>query len=698
MTDLIIVDITENEKTLFDGSLNLKEITGHGKLTIKNPSKKSRLWNLKCDLKENVNTTIADREIKVGILNAAQEFSSEYTIQNLKEPSLKIEEVFDAEIDITDKINTTFLYNNDNKCKLKLILTNPLELTFSNIKLRRDIPDFFQEIEVINPNYGIAGIVEEGGRRSLNWDIVTLEGQNKAELEVFCIVNVKEREAKPLGHLKITYLINNYKLTMINPEVQGLTDSMSGIDRDEGSKPGFWDCNVEFINESEFQVRIEDVKVSHKILTGSEIVVSQNPNRLLNPEQTWDFKFQVESKDVPELSSKIDFTPLYVVITRVIGEIQKEPTVYKVMSATIEKNIAPSEVDAYANTDISISNTIINNGSSPIETVKILDEIPPDFEPPLLSQIKIILGNIDIGSRTEFTKGLVLNPDDQDPASKHNLSIELFNLSNEFQPNSKLIFSYPLKARNPRPPTEALYKTPVKIEVNSLVQGKYYLTVPKEEPELKVKYVKRKLKTLKSIKPGLSEGEFSISVRIQNNGNVELENILIKEMIPKGFDLSEISLEKYELVKIGEESELRVKIPELKGNESFSLNYNCSGQGEYPRFEPEVIVKGREDIDLSTKSSSSPVKSEISAINQERSAIINELFGHIFKRIDQTITGNDLGNYIESLRDEFPPGPALHQFMQFAKEIKIASSEKLIVGTLRDEIIMKLKEFKNIYI
>lgn len=698
MSDLIIVDITENEKTLFDGSLNLKEITGDGKITIKNPSKKSRLWNLMLDLKENVNTSIADREMKVGILNAAQEFSSEYEIQNLKEPSLKIEEIFDTEIDITDRINTTFLYNNDNKCKLKLILTNPLEVSISNIKLKREIPDFFKEIEVKNPNYGIAGIVEENGRRSLNWDIITLDRQNKAVLEVFCIVNVKEREAKLLGPLKTTYLINNYKLTMINPEVRGLTDSMSGIDRDESSKPGFWDCNVEFINESEFQVRLEDVKVSHKILTGSEIVVSQNPNRLLNPEETWDFKFQVESKDVPELSSKIDFTPLYVVITRVIGEIHKEPAVYNVLSATIEKKINPSEVDAYANTDISISNTVINNGSSTIESVKIFDEIPPDFEPPLLSQIKIILGDIDISSRTEFTKVLALNPEDQNPASIHNLNIELFNLSNEFHPNSKLIFSYPLKARNPRPPTEALYKTPVKIKVNSLVQGKYYITIPTEEPELKVKYVKRKLKTLKSIKPGLSEGGFFINVRIQNNGNVELENILIKEKIPKGFDLSEISLEKYEVVRIGEESELRVKIPELKGNESFSLNYNCSGQGEYPRFEPEVIVQGREAIDLSTKSSPSLAKGEISAISQERSAIINELFGYIFKRIDQTITGKDLGNYIESLRDEFPPGPALHQFMQFAKEIKMQSSEKLIVGTLRDDILMKLKEFKNIYI
>jgi len=33
--------------------------------------------------------------------------------------------------------------------------------------------------------------------------------------------------------------------------------------------------------------------------------------------------------------------------------------------------------------------------------------------------------------------------------------------------------------------------------------------------------------------------------------------------------------------QLGEESELQVKIAELKGSDSFILNYSCSGQGEY---------------------------------------------------------------------------------------------------------------------
>ncbi|MFX0058251.1 MAG: hypothetical protein ACFE85_14850 [Candidatus Hodarchaeota archaeon] len=699
MPDLIIVDITEKENITLNGSLELKEINGNGKFVIKNPSNKSRLWNLTCDLKEILNTTISSRDQSVGILNPGQDFGVEYEIKNLIEPSLKIVEIFDTETSISEKVNNVFLLDVDNNCKLRLIINNPLNLPISNIKLTREIPTFFSKIELKNPNLGVAVIKEENGVKTLNWDIISLNGGHKADLELNSVVNVKDKDVKSLGTMNLTYLINNYKLSMINPEVRGLTDSMSGIDRDEGSQPGMWNCSVEFINESEFQVRLEDVKVQHKIATGSEMVVSQTPNRLLNPEQSWDFGFHVESKGVPELTSTIEFTPLFVLISRVIGEINNESTLYNVLSASVEKEIDPAEVDAYANTDMKIVNTIINNGSSKIESLKLLDKIPPDFVPPLLNEIKVKMGDIDISSRTDFTNKLTLDPDNQDPDSEHTLTIELFNLSNDFLPNSKIQISYPLKARNPRPPTETLYKTPISIEVYSPVKGKAYLKSPDQEPEIKVRYVKRKLKTLKSIRPGLNEGEFSISVRIQNKGSVELENIIIKEKIPKGFNLSEIEIKDYEIIKVGENLELHVKLAELKGSESVNLNYNCSGEGEYPRYEPEVIVQGRDGSETSSTSklSEQTLKGIVTTITPEKRAIINDLFAEIFKKIDQTITANDLGDFIEEIRDQFPPGPILHQFMQFAKDIKIKSSDRLIIGSLRDEILKKLNDYKEKY-
>ncbi len=699
--NLVIIDVTDCEHIVLDGSQNLKEISGNGTLVVKNPTQRSRLWNLVCNVKENVNTSLESKELTVGTLNPVQEFTKEYQINDLKNSSLKVEEIFDTDKSDSGKLNNTFLYKKDNKCSLKLILTNPLNLPVLDIKVKREIPVFIQEIEMRNPSHGDAILKEEDGKRVLAWELTSLDAENKAELEIFFTVNIKDLSAQELGVLNVHYVINNYKLTMMDPEVRGLTDSMSGIDRDEGSQPGMWDCNVEFINESGFQVKLEDIKVTQKITTGSEVVASQTPDRVLNPDESWDYDFQVEAKDVPELSSEIGFTPLFVVIPRVIGEIVKESTIYEVLSATIDKAINPPEVDAYANTDMTITNTIINDGSSPIDKFFLSDELPPDFIPPLVKEIKILLADIDISSREEFVQKILIDPSDQDFAHKHQIFVELFNLSNEFLPGKQMVISYPLLARNPRPPTETKYTTPVKIDINSPVEGKSFIRSPDEEPELKVRYVKRKLKTLKSIKPGVSEGEFSIGVRVQNKGDVELENVLVKDIIPTGFSLTEFTPPAgatHEVVQIGDLSELHVKVGEISGGASVSINYNCSGSGDYPRSEPVIIVEGRGAGESSSSSSAPPTGTESpkAHVADSQAGKIHDLFIELYKAIDRAPTAQAFGDILERRRDQLPPGPVLHQILAYSKDLK-ALGDKIIVGSLYDEVMNKLKEFKSKY-
>ena len=699
--NLIIIDVTDREKILLDGTQTIKEITGNGTLLVKNPTQKSRLWNLVCDVKETVNTNLESKELSVGTLNPSQDFAKDYEIKDLKGSSLKVEEIFDAEKSISGKVNNAFIYKNDNKCSLKLILTNPLNLPILEIKAKRDMPAFIQEVEMRDPSHGDASLKEEEGKRILSWEVPSLDAQNQAELEIFFTVKMNELSRQELGALTVNYLINNYKLTMMNPEVRGLTDSMSGIDRDEGTTPGMWDCNVEFINESEFQVKIEDAKVTQNIPTGTETVASQTPDKVLNPDESWDFDFQVEAKDVPELSSEIGFTPLFVVIPRVIGEIIKESTIYAVLSATIDKAINPPEVDAYANTNMSIVNTIVNNGSSVIEKVFVSDEIPPDFIPPLVKDLSITLGDVDVSSREEFIKRILIDPSDQDFSKKHQVYIELFNLSKEFLPEKKMVISYPLLARNPRPPTETKYMTPVKIDINSPLEGKSFIKSPDEEPELKVRYVKRKLKTLKSIKPGFSEGEFSIGVRVQNKGEVELENVLVKDIIPTGFSLTEFTPPEgstHEVVQVGDLSELHVKVPEIKGGSSVSINYNCSGSGDYPRTEPVIIVLGRGGGESSDSSGAPPAGTETpkAHVADSQAGKIHDTFIDLYKQVDQAITAEKLSQILEDTKDALPPGPVLHQVLAFAKEMKNLG-DKIVVGSLRDDVLVKLRDFKSKY-
>ena len=59
--NIIVVDITDRESTELNSSSELISIRGAGQVATRNPSHKSRLWNLTNDLREIINTNIPNK-------------------------------------------------------------------------------------------------------------------------------------------------------------------------------------------------------------------------------------------------------------------------------------------------------------------------------------------------------------------------------------------------------------------------------------------------------------------------------------------------------------------------------------------------------------------------------------------------------------------------------------------------------------
>ena len=180
-----------------------------------------------------------------------------------------------------------------------------------------------------------------------------------------------------------------------------------------------------------------------------------------------------------------------------------------------------------------------------------------------------------------------------------------------------------------------------------------------------------------------------------------MENVLVKDIIPSGFSLTEFTPPAgttHEVVQVGDLSELHLKVPEIKGGSSVSINYNCSGSGDYPRSEPVIIVLGRGGGETSGSSETAQevAESQKAHVVDSQAGKIHDTFIEIYKAVDRAPTGEVLGNILEMRRDEFPPGPILHQLLAFAKEMT-ALGDKIIVGSLRDEVMIKLKSFKSKY-
>jgi len=567
------------------------------------------------------------------------------------------------------------------------------------------MPAYLVEIEIGTPTQGKADLSDEDGKRILLWEIGSLSANETAELQVQCSVNMQEQVKQSLGALNVTYVIHNHHLTMVEPEIHSLTDSMSGVSRDESSTPANWDCNVEFINDSEFKVKLESVNVDHKFSGAVENIVSQTPNQEIGPQASWDYDFNLETPNVPELDSKIEFTALFGVIKKVVGVINKESTIYDVLAAEIAKAILPPEVGAYANTNVKIENSIPNTGTAAIDTIEIVDEIPIDFVPPTADQVQLKVqgpdGSLDIQNRGEYVSQILIEPNDQDPNHSHKMTVQLKDMHQHYKENTSLLMTYPILAKNPKP--EERYNTPVQIKANTLRKGTIFVISPPEEPVVKIKYIQRKLKTLKSIKPGLDGGEFNITVRIQNKGDVELENIAIKDIIPAGFSLSDFnppSNVTHEVVGTGDVTELVLEMDELAGNDTLIINYTCTGTGDYPRSEPQVIVRGRGGAAVKVGPTSEGSKEAQPAVelSHQKSSELLELFTKIYKKLDSAIPVSEFSTYLDGLTDEMPPGPARHSLSRFIRDLKAMPDQaKMIVGGIYNDIKAKLKDFESNY-
>ncbi|MFX0070630.1 MAG: hypothetical protein ACFFAO_06015, partial [Candidatus Hermodarchaeota archaeon] len=104
---------------------------------------------------------------------------------------------------------------------------------------------------------------------------------------------------------------------------------------------------------------------------------------------------------------------------------------------------------------------------------------------------------------------------------------------------------------------------------------------------------------------------------------------------------------------------------------------------------------GREGSADSTATSTPTEAPKTSELSQSKSAQVHEIFMEILQSVDKGLTGEQLGDLLEDKRDKLPPGPTLHQILAFAKEMK--ENPKMIVGSTRDEVVNKLKDFKSKY-
>lgn len=584
----VIVDLSEKVDCLLSGDNKVKSISAKGVLTIKNPSRKNKIWSCELRLEGISSTSLKDERYAVGEVPAGGSWNLNYNIP-VENPIVVLKEIVNT-FPKAEAVSWAVPYNRTTPIKCIISLSNPSDVFVKNIELVKKIPRGFGDPTIEPPHTGKAEYVSE--RREVVWKNFDLAPGAEAKL----VINmaVKADDIKPLGagEIVLNYHVIGSTVSSLSPTLYCISDIRFGIEPAESpSKPNLWDCTLEFYNTSEFVEILMNIE-SSLVSDGKKTVVSISPDVELLPQQHWSHKFQVESFEFPVFETNFDYMVAYEVKKSVHTTVIKEETLLPVMKIEAEKVFAPPEVDAYDKTPMSVTVNVFNVGSADLDAVSIIDTVPEDFKAPTPDKVKVILADQDVTRNATVT----IEPPSAPVERLKEVKIAVTGLSKigGFRPGQTLKVTYPIIAWGPKPNVK--YATPMKVFCNISPPGLEgeFVRLEERPPEIMVKYARRAVRIFKeAVTPGAEKNQYVVPLVIVNSGDVNIENILVKDFIPSGFKL--VSWKPEELKpKVEETTEgliLSLVLERLEPKQEIQFSYVIEGSGRYVRREPQVTIK-----------------------------------------------------------------------------------------------------------
>jgi hypothetical protein len=586
----IIIDFTEKEESIYKPPGNLAQLQVSGVASVINPSEQHRLWNIALQLKglEMVTSDLTP-DVKVGELSPKGQWTGGYEVKADEiqtKTSLKLTERIDTYYEKGVEVNWALVKDHQMPVSFTISLENTTSNSITQIKLTKHIPEAFGNPLIDTPDQGTARFDEAS--RILTWDDFNLVSGGVQSLIIRIGFRPETTEPFPTGDINVDYIVPN----LIRSKMTGMTnshsDSMFAIDQGESlDEPGEWECTAEFENISDFAVQLNDVAVEQVLEGRKETVVEEAPSIQLEPDNRWSKDFTVKSGVVPKFSSVHNFNVVPKVMTKIVGHIKYEADVLPVAYIEAEKIIDPPSVSAYTKTPIKISLVLTNAGSAVLNEAVFRDTIPADHVPPDLNDVLAYIGEDEIRSGIARE----MDPLDTNPEIKHTLIVKLEDLKpmGGFQPGDQILVTYPLKSWEPKPKVE--YACPLDITANVSPPGPP-VKIPTLQAEVEVKYVRRRISARKGQTPGEGEGEFIIPIIFENKGEVLIENITLKDIVPPNFQLLDWNPKEFSPATedTARGTVLTWKIDKADPGQRIKFSYTIRGTGDYEREELEVIV------------------------------------------------------------------------------------------------------------
>lgn len=522
--------LDENITTRLDSKGKLAEKKGQGKLYIKNPSTATTLWSVK--LEANHGSMVSDfQNEEIAHLQQGQEYAQTYDVA--LEPNLIVTEKIDTlyqnqtsdEIDVN---RNTLVKGTAQKTLYEFTLENKYDFPLTNVNL---IKEFDGALVELSPEGSHIGSVEPS-ETTFKWIVENMDAGAVAKLLIMAVINPKTSEKIKTGQITVT-ANGSGLLSDLAPTIDSECDNVDlSVDVNETESPGVWSVSTEFINSSEFGVKLENVHVS----TPDSKVVEEQVDTVYQPNPdapSWSKVQSLNSNDYPTITKNFKYQVDHEVKSSIALNITKDTDLLDIVEITSEKKFEPSQVNTYTRTPLEYEIEIANVGTGHIGSLNIEEIIPPFL---LVHNVKVT-GVEDPTVAAKF--------ENQDTLDDKGSVKELANLENKrklfvnvttssFAPGSKAKVTLDCTAEKPKPNLDYQARSIVKAYAKSPTIAYEIQSMTAENvPELKVNFAKRSFKSVTNYK-GVSDNEYEITIQVTNNGEVPLENIYVNHKITGG--------------------------------------------------------------------------------------------------------------------------------------------------------------------
>ena len=639
---LTLVKIIEGVEVKQDHDAIVESLSFGGKISIENPSKTDRLWDIDLSLKNIDTTDLKSKDISIRELGTdypdnvnTREFELKKDVQNLflvkefistlteadqilnindierellkiKEKSSKISKISKkavltipptTEDDEDDEGETledggtvvetgleTFgiSIDRENTITFAIALRNMFDKPVSDIEVIKTIPDDFINPVVQDTTAGRAEIQGD----TIIWKIDNLRPDFTVMLKFTCNITVNDIARRRTGTIDVTYrAASSFAEGLAIDKFDAYTRNkfyIETLERDE--EPNIWDNKLIFDNSSEFMIQLFNADVySPDDKTKKFVDIDPNDVPMLPSGAQWhSVKWQYESGDYPTFRKKLEF--------RVVPDYQYHVTVAVSISdvileiASISGDMAYNKVETptYKTQDVVATLKMTNNGSAPLNEITVIQQTFTDeYQPPKTNEIKLIWD----GDEVELSSDAV------------NFEMGVFTLSLKdlketstgmLKPDSNLEFRYPIHCVNPV--RDSTFGSEISFHANTFPVSQELEFKP-EVPVIEALHIRRKFRTSKEVVPIGDLGNYRIILTLENIGESKLNDLILLDKVPDSFEYNLMpNTTKPKITdEVGQDT-LKWEIDELDVGDSIEISYEISGTGEYNPSDAQLAL------------------------------------------------------------------------------------------------------------